>query len=364
MTFIFDLLHYTFIGSIAVRVAYYLYFYMRLAIYTAPSHTETSLDKSLSIIVCYHNEEKNVYSSLTSLSHQDYSNKTLVLVDDNSKDNTLQRLQNFEGIESKIYHISSDTIGKKPALEHGINQSETDYLLMTDADCSMGKSWASIMMDYTYKNDIVLGYAPISKSTSWVGKFSRYETWYTAVQYLSYALAGLPYMGVGRNLLYHKSLFGAVGGFDSHIDVPSGDDDLFINMAAHAGNTTICIDPRSHVYSVPKITLSSFIRQKTRHVSTSHRYRYLHKFLLSLSAASHIIMYLVTVLLLFNGFAQSTITLLVCYWLFAMSVNYPIQKKLNSMDLWLLYPMYDILTCIYYIVMIPFTFIKKQYTWS
>ena len=52
----------------------------------------------------------------------------------------------------------------------------------------------------------------------------------------SFALAEEPYMGVGRNLAYKKSIFFNNKGFASHIFLPSGDDDLFIQDAAKKKN--------------------------------------------------------------------------------------------------------------------------------
>jgi hypothetical protein len=82
----------------------------------------------------------------------------------------------------------------------------------------------------------------------------RFETVLTAVQYFSWAKSGLPYMGVGRNLAYKEEFFN-VNGFINHIQVRSGDDDLFINEAATATNTAIVYTPRAlqsvnHIQSI------------------------------------------------------------------------------------------------------------------
>ena len=60
-----------------------------------------------------------------------------------------------------------------------------------------------------------------------------------ALQYFSYALCGLPYMGVGRNLAYKRSLFYTGNGFSNHYHLASGDDDLFVNEHATKTNTAI-----------------------------------------------------------------------------------------------------------------------------
>ncbi len=57
------------------------------------------------------------------------------------------------------------------------------------------------------------------------------------MQYLGMAIRGVPYMGVGRNMAYRRSVFFANKGFGSHKHVVSGDDDLLVNNIAKGENT-------------------------------------------------------------------------------------------------------------------------------
>src|SRR5690606_32302113 len=105
----------------------------------------------------------------------------------------------------------------------------------------------------------------------------RFETAHTAMSYLSYALRRDAYMGVGRNLSYHKSLFFAGKGFNCHMHIKSGDDDLFVNQNATKNNVRISIHPDAHMLSVPKNTRSTFYREKARHARASSLYKGRHK---------------------------------------------------------------------------------------
>ena len=354
-----------FLFFISIKLCFALYYYLRLAIYKVhiPKGQNTADGVDISAIVCYHNEGESVTQSLISLTNQSYQNLELVLVDDMSNDNTYELLSKYKSANRILVQNEKEHEGKKLALTNGINSATKDWLLLTDADCLVPKDWATTMSDYTADHKIVLGYAPLHKSSTLVGKFARFETYYTALQYLSFALAGRPYMGVGRNLMYHRSIFDGANGFSSHTDIASGDDDLLINYAANADNTTVCIDPASFVYSPGKETFGSFIRQKTRHVSSSHRYRWLDKALLGLSSFAQMGLYISALILLFSQ-SSFWLTALLVYWFLMLIIQYPICKKLHSMDLWLLYPVYDIALAVYYIIMIPFTFIKKQNSWS
>src|SRR5690606_19303744 len=108
--------------------------------------------------------------------------------------------------------------------------------------------------------EIVLGYGPYYKAKGFLNKIIRFETFHTALQYLSYALAGLPYMGTGRNLAYKKELFLKNKGFSAHNHLPGGDDDLFINATATGKNTSIVIEKDSFTFSEPKKTWSEWVK--------------------------------------------------------------------------------------------------------
>lgn len=93
------------------------------------------------------------------------------------------------------------------------------------------ENWMFTMQDaYNETTEIVLGYGAYKKGL--LNKLIRFETFHTALQYFSYALAGIPYMGVGRNLSYKKDVFLKNKGFSAINMIPSGDDDLFINKSS------------------------------------------------------------------------------------------------------------------------------------
>ena len=107
--------------------------------------------------------------------------------------------------------------------------------------------------------EVALGYGAYQKKPGLLNKIIRFETFHTALQYFGYALAGKPYMGVGRNLAYRKTLFFKNKGFSSINHIPSGDDDLFISKVAKKGNTAIMIDQAAHTISEPPLTWRAWI---------------------------------------------------------------------------------------------------------
>ena len=250
--------------------------------------------------------------------------------------------------------------GKKFPLSIGIKTAKYEIVLLTDADCVPATEFWIDKMQETYDDDteIVLGYGAYHKKSGLLNKLVRWETFHTALQYLTYALAGLPYMGVGRNLSYKKTIFFRHKGFSAHNNIASGDDDLFINMAATKNNTKINIDKDTFTLSEPAKTWSKWMKQKTRHYSTGRYYKPLHKFLLGLYSFSHFLFFpLLVVSLLFFSWQWALIVFGIRFLIQAI-VFYPAMKKLDEKDLYPLFLFFDMWMFFYYLIF-AFALIKK-----
>lgn len=307
---------YFFIAVVAIQLFYYLGVFGKFAFAKAQKVTPKRL--SISIIVCAKNEEDNIVDYIPLLAEQNYPDYEIVLIDDASSDATLEI---FEGFEKQYPNIRLVKVknneafwgNKKYALTLGIKAAKNEYLLFTDADCyPTSKEWITAMSSqFTMQKTIVLGYGAYEKiNKSFLNKLMRFETLLTAMQYFSWAKSGRPYMGVGRNLAYKKEEFFNVNGFINHIQVRSGDDDLFINEAATSKNTTIAYTPESFTYSKPKTTYKDWIIQKRRHVATASYYKKLDKFQLGLFYCSQLLFILLPIILLSFQF----------YWIVVLSL--------------------------------------------
>jgi len=163
-----------------------------------------------------------------------------------SNDNTFDILRD---LQLKYNNLNVVTIeqdlnffkGKKFPLSIGIKSAKHEILLLTDADCKPNSDhWIKTMVsNYNTETEIILGYGPYNKSKGFLNMLIRYDTTMIALQYFSFALIGMPYMGVGRNLSYRRSTFYKIKDFTSHYSISSGDDDLFIKQVANNRNTKI-----------------------------------------------------------------------------------------------------------------------------
>jgi len=340
---------YLFIVIVAIQLFYYLVIFGKFAY----SKTQKSNPKRIpvSVIVCAKNEEENVIKFIPILAEQDYPDFEIVLIDDASSDETLEI---FEGFEKQYPNIKLVKVenneafwgNKKFALTLGIKAARKEYLLFTDADCyPASKDWIKDMTSqFTLQKTIVLGYGKYEKITnSFLNKIIRFETMLTAVQYFSWAKAGHPYMGVGRNLAYKKEEFFNVNGFIDHMKIRSGDDDLFINQAATSKNTTICYTPDSFTYSEPKKNFKEWFTQKRRHVSTASFYKPFDRSQLAVFYLSQLLFIILPIVLLAFQFQWIIVLGLIGFrYLFAWLTLGFSAGKLKEKDVMYWFPIIEI----------------------
>ena len=289
---------YAFTAITVVQLFYYLFFFSKLAFYKPPVKQQ-SQQHPVSIIICARDEAQNLLNNLPQVLGQQYATThEVMVVNDNSFDDTKYILDDLQKTHKKLQVIDLTQeakliAGKKYPLAIGIKEAKHEIMLLTDADCiPASDNWLYKMQDaFTGSIEIALGYGAYQKAPGFLNKVIRFETFHTALQYFSYALAGKPYMGVGRNLAYKRDLFFRNKGFSSINHIPSGDDDLFINRVATKHNTTVVLDPEAFTFSEAKSTWRNWMRQKRRHYSTGKFYKPWHKALLGIYTASFFFFY-------------------------------------------------------------------------
>ena len=295
---------YIFIVLAAIQLAYYLGVFGKFAFAKAQKITPKRIP--ISVIVCAKNEEENVANYIPLLAEQNYPDFEIVLIDDASGDNTLEIFEQFEKQYPNVRLVKVENNeafwgNKKYALTLGIKAAKKEYLLFTDADCyPTSKDWITAMSSqFTMQKTIVLGYGKYEKvANSFLNKIIRFENVLNTIQYFSWAKMGYPYMGVGRNMAYKKEEFFNVNGFIDHMQIRTGDDELFINQAANGKNTTIAYTPESFSYSKPKTTFSAFFNQKRRQIATANHFKSLDQLRLGVFYGSQLLFLLVAVFLL------------------------------------------------------------------
>jgi glycosyltransferase involved in cell wall biosynthesis len=331
-----------------VQAGYYFLLFLRLVLSRKKKPSPGT--GGVSVVICAHNEYYNLRASLPLILQQDYPEYEVLVVNHASEDETSFLLSD---LQREFPHLKSIEIrkdlnfftGKKFPLAIGIRSARYEKVLLTDADCRPSSAgWIRQMLSaYRSETKVVLGYSPYARGKGILNRLIRFDAAHIATQYLSYALAGIPYMGVGRNLSYLKSVFFEHQGFISHYRIASGDDDLFINRVADKSNTAVMVHPDSFMLSEPKKSFNHWMIQKRRHLLTPGHYRFRHKFLLGLYSFSLLFFYLTLGLMLSLDYSVIPVLgILILRIILQYTLLAGCFRKLKENDLILFIPLLEI----------------------
>jgi glycosyltransferase involved in cell wall biosynthesis len=359
-----------FTAAAVVQVLFYSLVFGKLA-YSREPHYEPDEYPPVTVVICAKNEAENLKKNLKVVLIQNYPTFEVIIVNDQSTDNTIEVIAEFfeRNDNIRLFNIKAGDKplpGKKFALKTGIQNAKHDIIVVTDADCKpISAHWLEHLVgNYLSDTDFVLGYSPFYKAPTLLNKIARYENIMTAMQYLSFAAIGMPYMGVGRNMTFRKKLF---EGWKPKTNkkLSGGDDDLFVNALAKAKNTEICLHKDAFTYSDAKQTWGAWIKQKTRHVSTGSYYKLHHTLVLLIFAGSNFLFYTTFLLLCIKTFIFPIVLLSLALVLFTKYVvTAKINNKLQQSDLskWLI--IMDPLYVVYLLLIFILTLFRPNPEWK
>ncbi len=351
----------------AARVFYYLFFYARIL---PKPKNGISANMPISVIIAAHNEAENLRIFLPKVMTQTYPNFEVIVVNDRSEDDTNEVLVEIRAKYPNFYFTNIEEnprfpSGKKLALTVGIKAAKHEHLAFTDADCyPENEFWLQSVADsyISERTQVVLAYGGYAKTGSLLNTLIRFETLWIGLQYLTFARAGVPYMGVGRNLSYTKTIYDEQKGFSGHYHLHSGDDDLFVNKAANRKNTAATWHPNSRTRSVSETKFANYVLQKARHFTTWKHYRFLHKLLLGGELFSRVLFYAGLIFAFAFGISAGyPLSFLVFMLIIQYTVIGLAAKRLGEKGVAVFAPLFDILMPFVHLrISIAGMFIRKR----
>lgn len=321
--------------------------------------------QGVSVIIAVKNGTGQIRQNLSEIIQQDYPSFELIIVDDHSDPAQRKDLEEFISDWPKVKILTSNGQGKKNALWTGILNAKNDFILCTDADCRpVSRNWISSMVQCSHGHDTVIGYSPYQKSMGWLNYIIRFETVMTGIQYLSWAMNGRPYMAVGRNILYPRSLLIANDPFNRLHDIPYGDDDLGLQAISDKSEVRVCLNENSFVISDPAISWSQWLKQKHRHMSAGHYYKpglWWQPGLYGIALIGHwsIMVFMIGSLTWWKWIPVFVMGLLI-RWFYYRKWTF----KLGDQDTVPGYPLLEIIYTVYLAVMGTLTIVAKKQTWN
>ena len=285
-------------------------------VYSNSAHIESNgqpikdPEPSLTVLICARNEAHNLHLHLSKICQQEYDALQVVVVNHKSSDETNDVLEELTEKHSnlQVVNCAEDNKflpGKRSAIISGLKSAKGSFILLTDADCyPASNQWARIMMSRLIadQSDVVLGVGRYQKRKGLLNAFIQFETFHTAMLYLTTAIKSWAYMGVGRNMLVKKEILEKCLIASAIPGVLSGDDDLLIANLSFTHDISVEAKSAAHTISMPKDDWSSYFAQKKRHVSTANYYRDFHRWMLQVFHGCQAIFLISFLLLLFSKY--------------------------------------------------------------
>lgn len=115
----------------------------------------------IAIIMPVYNGADYLEFSINSVLNQTYKDFQLICVNDNSTDNSLEILKNFQAKDSRIIVLTKDNAGPGVALNYGIKNSKSEYICFLDQDDLYSNDYLETMLFYVekYQLDICIANA-------------------------------------------------------------------------------------------------------------------------------------------------------------------------------------------------------------
>ncbi len=261
----------------------YLYWFGKLRIFNA---TVIKPATRFTVIIPARNEEENIENCIRSILDNNYPENLfeIIVADDFSTDSTPEIVHALQIKHANIQIISlkniiTETINsyKKRAIELAIAQSKYEWIITTDADCTVPQQWLHLFNSYIQKNNRVFIAAPVmfTCNNSFLDIFQCLD--FLSLQGITAAsvYAGAHSMCNGANLAYKKSVFYEVDGFKNADHIASGDDMLLMHKikTKYPENIGYLFSDKIIVKTPPMPGLKSFLNQRIRWASKATSYK-------------------------------------------------------------------------------------------
>lgn len=246
------------------------------------SKSKALSNESVTVVLPFRNEEHHHKLMLERLKYTSLQPQDLwMFVDDGSKINWKPELPEF----ASVYSLTDQGGSKKLALQYAIQRSESPLICTTDADCHNQASWIlSMRQACSASTNMVIGPVLMQPGRSLVSQIASLESIVLMSVTMGTAAVKIPLMCSGANLLFRKSAWQDVGGYDDHINQSSGDDVLLMHSIwlRNPKSVDAQVNPDAMVITEAPESWAEFLFQRKRWASKVGHILHYKKVLLSL----------------------------------------------------------------------------------
>jgi glycosyltransferase involved in cell wall biosynthesis len=243
------------IVSFLMQLYYYLFIFRKTGLKQRKQTTEHT-EEPVSVIVCVKDDDVNLSNILPLLLEQNYPEYEVIVVDDNSSDDSeeiLKFTQNqYPHLQIRNLVANNSVHGKSVVLGVGIKAAKYNRIVVTDVACRPSPDWLK-SISTGFDSEIVISYTRYIA----VGKFVRIANYYESLFRLGYALNRRPYTASGENESFRKEIFFAKG-FNPLLRKPEKVNQVFFNSAMNKTNTSVVLLPEAIVASEKHLSFGNW----------------------------------------------------------------------------------------------------------
>jgi glycosyltransferase involved in cell wall biosynthesis len=248
---------------------------------TEPFNNENKT--KFTILIPVRNEEELILENLNSLLSLNYPFDLfeILILNDHSTDRTGEITEKFiednKNFPLKLLDLSTYSAikNKKDVITFGVNNAQTEWIVLTDGDCRRNADWLKALNEFIVEHNCKMIYAPVEFSSK--GVFEH-------IQALEFSgLVGIggaairlkkPNMCSAANLAFKKEVFIEMGGYDNNNHIASGDDEYLLHKVfkMYPDEVFFLKDLRALVSTSPNSSIEQLANQRRRWVSKSTHY--------------------------------------------------------------------------------------------
>jgi glycosyltransferase involved in cell wall biosynthesis len=243
---------------------------------SAPNIIYSQNDHFISIVISARNEENTIEECIYEIEKQHFSKNKfeLILIDDCSDDRTYELAKLILEKSSLSYQIIKQEIhqGKKQNLALAIKKAKGEIIITSDADVIYRHpNWLQTISTHFNDKSINLLIMPVDFNTQSTLLSIFQITENIALTGVTAGFAGIkkPFMCNGANLAFKKSAYTSVNGYNSHIQISSGEDIFLLESIKKTDPTSIhySLSRELIVKTNCQNNLKAFINQRIRWAS-------------------------------------------------------------------------------------------------
>lgn len=225
----------------------------------------------LSVIIPCYNCEKFITRCVNSIIENSYENIEIILVNDGSKDNTLDVIRDLENKYSCIYTYSKYNTGVSDTRNYGISCARGKYIAFADSDDFIKDNMMKKMIDVAEENNVDIvccDYVEKKDDIIIKSKFNYKAGVYKSNYILGEFLKGNVSISIWDKL-FKRTLLENIR-FNTNLAV--GEDSLFCIETMDKANEVYVLDEDLYVYVQNDNSAIHSISEKILQISTIEKY--------------------------------------------------------------------------------------------